>query len=105
MRDRSGAALPSAGAVTTGISRPYFLANSIVALILARGGHDRAGAIAHQDVVGDPDRHVFADEGISRISAGEDAGLFLGGREPFDLGLASRLSDVGLDLGALRQPW
>ena len=27
-----------------------------VALVVAGDGHDRAGAVAHQDVVGDPDR-------------------------------------------------
>ena len=73
----------------------------VVALILAGRAHDRAGAVAHQDVVGDPDRNVLAVEQVARVCAGEDAGLFLDRREPFDLALAPRLRDVLLDCGAL----
>ncbi len=68
-----------------------------VALILTRRGHNRAGAVAHQDVVGDPDGNVLAVEQIARVGAGENPGLFLDRREPFDLGLATRVGDVGLD--------
>ncbi len=73
-----------------------------VPLILAGRGHDRAGAIAHQDVVGDPDWDVLAGEDVVRVGAGEDAGLFLNGGHPLDLGLAARLGDVSVDLRALR---
>src|SRR5258708_31494699 len=57
------------------------LCEIIVALILARRRHDRAGAVAHQHVVGDPDRYVFVRKWIMRISAGENAGLLLDRRK------------------------
>ncbi len=79
-----------------------FLGEGEVAFVLAGGGHDRAGAIAHQDVVGDPDRDVLIGEEVARIGAGEDAGLFLDGREPLDFGLLARLRDVFVDCAALR---
>ena len=48
-----------------------------VAFVVCRHGHDRAGAVADQHVVGDPDRHRLAVHRIDRVAAGEDAGLFL----------------------------
>src|SRR6266852_467785 len=74
----------------------------VVALVLAGRSHDCAGPIAHQHVVGDPDRHVLAREQVARVRAGEDSGLFLDRREPFDLALAPRLRDVLLDRRVMR---
>ena len=39
-------------------------------------GHDRAGAVAHEDIVGDPDGDALAVDGIDGVRAGEDAGFF-----------------------------
>ena len=101
----AGGALPSAGAVTTRNLEAVLFREVEVALILAGRRHDRAGAVAHQDVVGDPDRDVLAAEQVVRVGAGEDAGLFLDRREPLDFALAPRLGDVFLDRGALLWPW
>ena len=46
-----------------------------VALVAARHGHDRPGAVAHQHVVGDPDRDVLAGDRVRGVAAGEHAGL------------------------------
>src|SRR5208282_5114464 len=72
-----------------------------VALILAGRAHDCAGAIAHQDVVGDPDRDVLAGKDVVRVGAGEDAGFLLHRGHPLDFSLAARVGDVALDRGAL----
>ena len=48
-----------------------------VALVVRGHGHDRAGAVAHQHVVGDPDRDALAVDRVDGVGAGEDAGLFL----------------------------
>ena len=57
-----------------------------VALVAARHRHDRPGAVAHQHVVGDPDRDLLAVDRVDRGRAGEHAGLGLacrpGGRCP-----------------------
>ena len=50
-----------------------------VALVVRRHGHDRAGAVVHQDVVGDPDRDPGVVDGVDRVEPGEDAGLLLAG--------------------------
>ena len=51
-----------------------------VALVVRRHGHDRAGAVVHQHVVGDPDRQPLAVDRVGHVVAGEDAGLrLLGG--------------------------
>ena len=55
-------------------------ANSRSRSSCAGHGHDRAGAVVHQDVVGDPDREALAVDRVRRVMAGEDAGLLrLGG--------------------------
>ena len=46
-----------------------------VALVVARHGHDGAGAVLHQHVVGDPDRDLLAGGRVDGVAAGEDAGL------------------------------
>ena len=46
-----------------------------VALVVRRHGHDRAGAVLHQHVVGDPDRDALAVDGVRRVTPGEHAGL------------------------------
>ena len=48
--------------------------------VVRRYGHDRAGAVAHQYVVGDEDGNFFAADRVDGERAGEDAGLLLGAR-------------------------
>ncbi len=42
-----------------------------VALVATRHGHDRAGPVPHEHVVGDPDRNLCATHRVGRIRAGE----------------------------------
>ena len=46
-----------------------------VALVVRRDGHDRAGPVVGQDVVGDVDRQSLAVDGVDRVQARGDAGL------------------------------
>ncbi len=79
---------------------PEPLGELVVALIVGGHGHDRAGAVAGQDVVGDPDRDALAVDRVDGIGAEIDAGLLAIGREPVDLGPPAGLLDVGIHLGA-----
>ena len=53
------------------------LGERVVALVVGGHGHDRAGAVLHQHVVGDPDRDRLAVDRVDRVAAGEDAVLLL----------------------------
>ena len=53
------------------------LCELVVALVVGRDGHDGAGAVIHQHVVGDPHREPLAVHRIDRVVTGEDAGLLL----------------------------
>jgi hypothetical protein len=46
-----------------------------VAFVVARHGHDRAGSVAHQDVVGDPDRDALAVDRVDHRPPDGHAGL------------------------------
>ncbi len=48
-----------------------------VALIVSGHGHDRAGAVTGQHVVGDEDRHLRAVHRVGRVGTQEDSGLLL----------------------------
>ena len=72
-----------------------------VALVVRGHGHDRAGAIAHQDVVGDPDRDSLAVDGVDGIAAGEDAGLFAVGGLALDIAHQCGFLLIGFDRGFL----
>ncbi len=67
------------------------------------GGHShhRTGAVAQEDIVGDPDGHFLTVEPVDAISPEKDAVLLLFRGKPLDLTLAARLQDVRLDLGLL----
>ena len=68
-----------------------------VALVVGGDGHDRAGAVRDEHVVGDPDGDAGAVKGIDGVSAREDARLLTFGGEAFDLGHAGGSGDVRLD--------
>ena len=55
------------------------LRERVVALVVGGHGHDRAGAVVDQHVVGDPDRDPCAVRRVRREPAGEDARLLLRG--------------------------
>ena len=69
------ASAPSTGRITGRIGMPYLRAELEIALIVRRHGHDRAGAVAHQHEVADPDRHLLAAVRIDGVVAGEEAFL------------------------------
>ena len=72
------AARTASDSTTSMIGRSNFTREFVIALVVRGHGHDRAGAVAHQHVVGDPDRDLLAVDRIDRVGAGEDAGLALG---------------------------
>ena len=53
-----------------------FFGELVVALVVGGHAHDGAGAVVHEDVVGHPDRNLFAVVGIDGVAAGVDAVLF-----------------------------
>ena len=67
-----------------------FLGKLKIALVMRRHGHDRAGAVAGENVVGNPDRNFLAVDGIDGVSAGEHAGFFFGQFGAFEIGFAAR---------------
>ena len=64
-------------------------------------GHDRAGAVAHHHVVGDPDGDWLAVDGIGRIGTGEDAGLVLVEVAAVHVGLGGAGFLIGFNRGFL----
>ena len=72
-----------------------------VPLVVRGHRHDRARAVGHEHVVGDPDGDARPAEGIDGVRPREDARLLPLGREPFDLGRARGGGDVGLNRMAL----
>src|SRR5262249_51517683 len=70
-------------------------------LIFSWRRHNRASAVAHQYIIGDPNRNLLVAEQITRVGAGKYSGLLLDGREPLDVALAAGLGDVLVDLLAL----
>ena len=65
---------------------------------MRRHGHDRARAVAHQDVVGHEDRDLAAVDRVDRGNAVQlDAGLVLVQLGALEVGLACRLLAVSAD--------
>ncbi len=70
-------------------------ANSMIARVVGRHGHDRAGPVTGQHVVGHPDRHGAIVDGVGGHRAGEDARLLLGQIGAVQVALARGLLAVG----------
>ena len=67
-----------------------------VALVVAGHAHDDAGAVAHEDVVGDKQGHLLAAGGVDGLNALQaDAGLFLVQLTALKVGLVGRLVNIG----------
>ena len=64
-------------------------------------GHDRAGAVAHHHVVGDPDGELLAVDRIDREGPGEDAGFVLVEVAAVHVGLGGTGFLIGFDGGLL----
>ena len=60
---------------------------------MGRHTHDSAGAIFEQYIIGDPDLHFFAIEGVDGVSAGEHAFFFHIRRGPVDFAQLANLGD------------
>src|SRR5207247_918965 len=73
-----------------------------VPLIVSRYGHDRAGPVADQHIVGDPDGDALAVDRVDRITSGEHAALFSAPRDAVFLAHRCDALPIALDLGALR---
>ena len=63
------------GLLDGGDVQPELASELEVALVAGGHGHDGAGAVTHQHVVGDPHRDLLAVERVGRVRAGEHAGL------------------------------
>ena len=68
-----------------------------VAFVVGGDGHDGAGAVAHHDVVGDPDGDLLAVDGVGGEGAGGDAAFVLVEVAAVHVGLGGALLDVGFD--------
>jgi hypothetical protein len=68
-----------------------------VARVVARHGHDGAGAVADEHVVGNPDGYLFPVDRVDSVTAGEDAGLLLGQFRAFEVALLGNLRLIRLD--------
>ena len=68
-------AVPSGGAMTTGIGDAVLLRELEVTLVVRRHAHDGARAVGRQHVVADVDRHALAVVGVGAVGADEDARL------------------------------
>ena len=72
-----------------------------VAVVVRRNGHDRAGAVAHQHVVGNEDRDFLAVDRIDCRNALQlDAGLVLVQLGALEVGLARSFLAVRADVVA-----
>jgi len=55
--------------MTSLIGRPFAFAKAEVTLVVRRDGHDRAGSVRREHVVGDPDRDALPREDVRRERA------------------------------------
>ena len=85
--------------MTCSMSMPYWLGELEVALVVRRHAHHGAVAVAHQDVVADPERDLLVAERMLDDQAGVDAALGL--RRDLGLGRSAGLArlEEGGDLG------
>ena len=72
---------------------------SVVAAVVGRHGHDGAGAVAREDVFGDPDGDLLPGHGVDAVGAGEHARDRLGLGDALALRLLLHVFEV---LGHLR---
>ena len=70
----------------------------VIAIVVGRHGQDSAGAIAHHDVVRDPDGDLLLVDGVNGVAAGEDTGLLLGEFGTLEIGLGGAGLFVFLNL-------
>ena len=76
---------------------PVRLGEVPVPLVLAGNGHDGAGAVAHEDVVGEEQRELDPGEGVHRPRLEPEAPLRLVRGQALDLALPTDLGPEGRD--------
>ena len=92
--------LPSSRCLHDDLDRQLeFLRKLQVARVVRRHRHDRAGAVAGQDIVRRPDRHLPAVDRVDRVRAGEDSAFVLGQVGALEVALLRRLGLVRPDFG------
>jgi hypothetical protein len=69
-----------------------------VALVVSRDGHDGAGSVRSEHVIGDPDGNRFAVHGIDACASREHARFFLFGRGAVDFGFLPRPFRIGFHI-------
>src|SRR5208282_3910428 len=72
-----------------------FLRKLEIAGVVGGDGHDRAGAIAHHYVIGDPDRDFLVVDRIEGVAAGEDTGFLFFQRGTFQFALTRGFGAIG----------
>jgi hypothetical protein len=73
-----------------------------IAGVVRGHGHDRAGPVAHQHIIGDVNRDAMPVDRVHRVRPGENARALAPLGHPVHIGDAPRLRHVGFHLGALR---
>jgi hypothetical protein len=73
----------------------------VVAFVVGGHGHDRASAVTHQHVVGDPHRHSGAVGRVDCVGAGKHPAFVLGQVGALEVALAGGLLLVGVNRVAL----
>ena len=68
-----------------------------IAIVVARYGHDCAGAVTGEDVISDPDRDWLECDRVHGISAGEDTGFFASGVLTLHVTLGGHFGLIGFD--------
>ncbi len=68
-----------------------------VAGVVGRNGHDGAGSVGYEHIVGDPYRNPLAIDWVDGIAAAEYSGLVLGQVGSFQIRFTGGLLDIGLD--------
>ena len=68
-----------------------------VALVVSGNGHDGAGSVADEHVVGDPDWNAGRGDWVNRVGAREYAGFFFGEVGSFEVAFAGGGFDVFFD--------
>src|SRR5450756_642370 len=72
-----------------------------IAAVMSRYTHDGTCTIAHENIVGNPDRDLLTGEQVDRVGSREDTRLLPVRRHAVDLRLGLAGSDICIDLGML----
>ncbi len=77
--------------------QPELARKRMVAFVMRGHGHDRAGAVGGQHIVGNPNRHLLICNGVHGVRTGKHARLLLVGTRALQVGAAAAGLNVLLD--------